>query len=126
MQRTASIKLDTTPEQARRLTALQSAYANACSQLVPVVVEYRCWNRVALHQRTYSRLRQETPLGAQMTCNAIFSVCKAYKAQREVGRIRRDAPIPTLNFRRASVHFDKRTYTLSGEIVSLYTLEGRI
>src|SRR2546422_5094005 len=126
MQRTASIKLDTTPEQARRLTALQSAYANACSQLVPVVVEYRCWNRVALHQRTYSRLRQETPLGAQMACNAIFSVCKAYRSQRALGRISPDTPVPAVCFNRASVHFDHRTFTLKGEAVSLNTLQGRI
>lgn len=80
MHRTASIKLDPTPEQVGQLTALQTAYSAACNRLVPTVVEHRCWNRVALHQRTYSRLRQETPLGAQMTCNAIFTVCKAYKA----------------------------------------------
>src|SRR5262249_45558600 len=126
MQRTASIKLNTTTEQAGQLTALQVAYADACNQLVPAVVENRCWNRVALHQLTYSRLRQATPLGSQMTCNAIFTVCKAYKAQRELGRIKKDAPVPALNFRRASVHFDKRTYTLRGDTVSLYTLAGRI
>jgi len=126
MQRTASIKLHTTAEQNRQLAALQTAYAEACNRLVPVVVERRCWNRVSLHRITYSRLRQETPLGSQMTCNAIFTVCKAYKAQRELGRIRKDAPVPALNFRRASVHFDKRTYTLRGEAVSLYTLAGRI
>src|SRR2546429_6132346 len=61
-----------------------------------------------------------------LTCNAIFTVCKACKAQRELGRIQTKAPVPTLNFRRASVHFDKRTYTPRGESVSLYTLEGRI
>ncbi|MGH7966280.1 MAG: RNA-guided endonuclease TnpB family protein, partial [Candidatus Binatia bacterium] len=126
MQRTASIKLDVTPEQASQLTALQAAYADACNSLVSVVTVHRCWNRVALHHLTYARLRQETPLGSQMTCNAIFTVCKAYKAQRERGRIRKEVPVPPLNFRRASVHFDKRTYTLRGESVSLYTLTGRI
>lgn len=125
MQRTASLKLDTTTEQSRQLTALQAAYTDACNRLVPVVVDHRCWNRVALHQLTYSRLRQETHLGSQMACNAIFTVCKAYTAQRELGRIKKDAPVPTLNFRRASVHFDKHTYTLKGEAVSLYTLVGR-
>src|SRR4051794_30307649 len=126
MQRTASIKLDLTLEQTRQVTTLQAAYANACNRLVPVIVAQRCWNRVTLHQLTYSRLRQETPLGSQMACNAIFTVCKAYKAQRGLGRIKKELPVPTLNFRRASVHFDKRTYTLRGETVSLYTLVGRI
>ena len=125
MQRTASIKLDPTPEQAGQLTILQAAYTEACNRLVPIVVAERCWNRVALHRLTYTRLRQETPLGSQMTCNAIFTVCKAYKAQRELGRITKDCPVPVVNFRQASVHFDKRTYTLKGEVVSLHTLTGR-
>jgi IS605 OrfB family transposase len=61
-----------------------------------------------------------------MVCNAIFSVCKAYKAQKKLGRIRKDAPVPAVHFNRASVHFDKRTYAIHGERLSLYTLSGRI
>jgi putative transposase len=126
MLRTASIRLNVDPEQAAALMALQSAYADACNRLVPTVVEHRCWNRVALHHLAYARLRKETPLGAQMVCNAIFSVCKAYKAQKKLGRIRKDAPVPAVHFNRASVHFDKRTYSIHGERLSLYTLSGRI
>lgn len=87
---------------------------------------YRLWNRVGLHQRTYNPLRETTSLGSQMCCNAIFSVCKAYRAQKELRRIRKDEPIPEVRFDRACVHFDKRTYSLKGETVSLYTLNGRI
>lgn len=126
MMRTASIRLKTTPEQAQSLMALRTAYADACNRLVPVVRAHRVWNRVALHRRAYADLRATTPLGSQMCCNAIFSVCKAYKAQKELGRIRKDEPIPEIRFDRASVHFDKRTYTLKNDAVSLYTLEGRI
>lgn len=126
MMRTASILLDASPEQGGMLAELRAAYADACNRLVPVVREHRLWNRVALHQRAYADLRREASLGSQMCCNAIYSVCKAYKAQRELGRIRRDAPVPEIRFDRASVHFDKRTYTLKGDRVSLYTLAGRI
>ena len=126
MMRTASIKLGVTPEQAQRLAALRAAYADACNRLVHTVIEHRCWNRVALHQLSYTRLRQETPLGAQMVCNTIFSVCKAYRAQSKLGRIRAGALVPAIRFDRTSVHFDKRTYTLKGETVSLNTLKGRI
>jgi hypothetical protein len=126
MLRTASIRLNVDPNQAAALMALQSAYADACNRLVPMVMEHRCWNRVALHHLTYARLRKETPLGSQMVCNAIFSVCKAYKAQKELGRIKKDAPVPAIRFNRASVHFDKRTYSLKRERLSLYTLSGRI
>src|SRR3984893_7551348 len=124
--RTACIRLNVTPVQAARLSALRTAYAEACNRLVPLVQAARCWNRVALHQLGYRRLRQETSLGAQLACNAIFTVCKAYRAQRALGRIREDMSIPSLSFHRTSVHFDHRTYTLKGEAVSLNTLRGRM
>jgi IS605 OrfB family transposase len=126
MMRTASIRLDTSAEQSASLSALRAAYADACNRLVPLVCEHRLWNRVGLHQRAYGGLRAATPLGSQMCCNAIFSVCKAYKALRELGRIQEDTQVPVIRFNRASVHFDKRTYTMKDECVSLYTLSGRI
>jgi putative transposase len=123
--RTASIRLNVTCAQAAALHALRTAYADACNRLVPIVREHRCWNRVGLHNRAYSRLRTETPLGSQMACNAIYSVCKAYKAQKALGRISKDA-VPLIRFNRASVHYDKRTYTLKPDALSLNTMEGRI
>jgi len=126
MMRTACIRLNVTPEQTARLSALRTAYADGCNRLVPLVQAARCWNRVALHQLGYRPLRQQTSLGAQMACNAIFSVCKAYRAQRALGRIPQDTPVPPLSFDRTSVHFDHRTYTLKGEAVSLNTLQGRM
>ena len=126
MMRTASIRLSASPQQDAALRALQHAYADACNRLVPIVREKRVWNRVALHNLAYSMLRSATPLGSQMCCNAIFSVCKAYKAQKALGRIRKDREVPEIRFDRASVHFDKRTYTIKDETVSLYTLDGRI
>jgi IS605 OrfB family transposase len=126
MMRTACIRLNVTPEQAVRLSALRTAYADACNRLAPLVQAARCWNRVALHQLGYRALRQQTSLGAQMACNAIFSVCKAYRSQRALGRIPQDTPVPPLSFHRTSVHFDHRTYTLKGETVSLNTLQGRM
>src|SRR5437879_7826196 len=125
MMRTASIRLKVTPEQAAKLGALRTAYAEACNWLAPLVQAARCWNRVDLHRLAYRGLRQETPLGAQMACNAIFSVCKAYRSQRALGRISPDTPVPAVCFNRASVHFDHRTFTLKGEAVSLNPLQGR-
>ena len=125
MLRTASIRLEVTCVQAAALHALRTTYADACNRLVPVVREHRCWNRVALHHLTYSRLRTETPLGSQMVCNAIYTVCKAYKAQKALGRIG-EGIVPMVRFERTSVHYDRRTYTLKGDTLSLNTLDGRI
>jgi putative transposase len=125
MLRTASIKMDVTTAQAAALFELRAAYAEACNRLVPLVQAHRCWNRVALHHLAYALLRADTPLGAQMCCNAIFSVCKSYRAQKALGRLGRDVSVPLLRFDPTSVHFDKRTYTLRPDTVSLYTLVGR-
>jgi IS605 OrfB family transposase len=126
MWRTASIRLEPSHEQAAALAALQAAYANACNILVPVVQQNRVWNRVALHKLAYNMLRKQTTLGSQMCCNAIFSVCKAYKGQKALGRIRKNTPVPEIRFDRGSVHFDKRTYSLKSDAVSLNTLSGRM
>ncbi|HEX6509393.1 MAG TPA: transposase, partial [Chloroflexota bacterium] len=125
MLRTASIRLNATCAQASALHALRTAYADACNRLVPLVREHRCWNRVGLHNHAYSRLRAETPLGSQMVCNAIYTVCKAYKVQKALGRIRKEV-VPLIRFNRASVHYDKRTYTLKEQELSLNTLDRRI
>jgi IS605 OrfB family transposase len=125
MLRTASIKLVPSAEQAGALAALHSAFGDGCNRMVPDVIAYRCWNRVALHHLVYRRIREETSLGAQMVCNAIFAVAKAYRSQKQLGKITKEV-VPRIRFDRASVHFDKRTYSLKGEALSLYTLEGRI
>src|SRR5205823_3963340 len=57
--------------------------------------------------------------------NAIRAVCNAYKAQKTLGRIGKDA-VPVVRFDRASVHYDKRTYTWKDDALSLNTLDGRI
>src|SRR3989338_328002 len=123
MKRTISIRLDTTSEQAQKLLELQEAYMAACNHIVPFVQKDRCWNRVALHKLVYSDVRKTAPLGSQMVCNAIFSVCKAYKAKG----ILPIEDVPLICFRKnRSVHFDHRTYTIRREFISLYTLGKRI
>lgn len=123
MKRTISIKLKTTPEQEARFLALREQFLSVCTGLVPIVIEKRCWNRVVLHNLAYSKMRAGSSLGSQMVCNAIFAVCKAYKAKT----LSKDQDVPAIRFHKGkSIHFDKRTYTISERSISLYTLEGRI
>jgi len=124
MLRTASIKLRINSQQSQAFSELRAAYADACNLLVPEVIANRRWNRVALHHKAYYRLRAETRLGSQMVCNVIFTLSKAYQSQKELGKIKKDLPIPAVSFARTSVHFE-RTYSMRGEYVSLYTLAGR-
>jgi putative transposase len=123
MRRTISIRLEVSAEQITKLLELQAAYLTACNEIAPTVVEHRCWNRVGLHNLVYSKIRANSLLGSQMVCNAIFSVCKAYKNKT----ILKEEAIPRVQFRKnRSIHFDKRTYSLKGEKLSLYTLDKRI
>jgi putative transposase len=123
MKRTISIRLDTTPGQEKQLATLQEAYHFACNKIIPEVISARCWNRVALHRLVYTKIRKESALGSQMVCNAIYSVCKAYSAKAILPK----EEVPKIHFHKGrSVHFDKRTYTIKGEMISLYTLEKRI
>ena len=123
MKRTISILLENVLDKHEKLLSLREAFLNVCNQIVPFAMDNRCWNRVALHNLTYSKMRGSSPLGSQMVCNAIFAVCKAYKS-KAVGP---KEEVPAIRFHKnRSIHFDKRTYTLQGNKLLLYTLDGRI
>ena len=128
MRRTVSIKLDITPEQHVALALLQKAFNKACNVIASIAMENRCWNRVALHHLSYHQIRhdqanEQVVLGSQMVCNAIRTVCDAYK----VLKIKKTETVPAITFKQgSSVHFDKRTYSLKDGAISLYTLSGRI
>ena len=127
MKRTVSLKLAASAEQASALSALADAYAGACNAIVPFAVGHRCWNRVALHHLSYYAAREKFPaLGSQMVCQAIHRVADAYKTLKANKGIVKDKPVPAITFKASSVNFDKRTYSISGDVLSLFTMSGRI
>ena len=125
-KRTASILIEADAAAFSALVDVRVAYAKACNLLVPVVIENRCWNRVALHNAAYDWLRQQTPLGSQMVCNTFRTVCGAYASMRSNGAIEDGEPVPIANFDGVSVHYDVRTFTMRGDRLSLWTLSGRV
>jgi putative transposase len=127
MKRTVSLKLRTSPEQASSLSALASAYADACNAIVPFAREHRCWNRVALHHLAYYAVREKRPtLGSQMVCQAVHRVADAYKTLKANKGIAKDKPVPAISFGPTSVNFDKRTYSIKDDTLSMFTLDGRV
>lgn len=128
------VPLNAEPEQAKRLLALQAAFAKACNALAPVVQKTRVWNRVTLHHLAYKSLREQFPnLGSQMVCNVIYSVSRAsrqvfqhpqspFNLSRLEGR-----PLPLLNFAdNCPVYFDRHTLSVKDGKLSMYTLDGRM
>ena len=137
MNTVLSVALTATPEQQARLQALQTAFAQVCNALAPVVQHSRCWNRVALHHLAYRQLREQFPaMGSQMVCNAIYSVSRAARLVYQhpnspfcVGRggAGADVPLPRLVFLpSAPVYFDRHTLSIKPNQLSMYTLDGRM
>ncbi len=128
------VPLNTTPEQAAKLAALQVAFAQVCNALAPMVQRTRIWNRVALHHMAYKPLREQFPaMGSQMVCNAIYSVSRHSRllfqhahspfSLSKLG----DKPLPLLQFLNTSpVYFDRHTLSLKDGQLSMYTLDGRM
>lgn len=129
-----SVPLTTSVDQAARLAALQTAFAEVCNAIAPTVQQTRCWNRVALHHLVYRSLRERFPqLGSQLVCNAIYSVSRTCRLVLQhpaspfnVAK-RPGAPLPLLNFSPTSpVYFDRHTLSLKDGQLSMYTLDGRM
>lgn len=118
MKRTIAIKLHLSQEEVQALLELQEKFSNACNQVAEVGFNEGEHNRIRLHHLCYYNLRKNFPeLGAQMSCNAIAKAAQALKATKCKRKI---------SFKHGSVHFDKRTYSLKGNILSLFTLQKRI
>jgi len=128
------VPLNTSPEQAARLHALQKAFADVCNAIAPIVQQTRCWNRVGLHHLAYRAMRERFPLvGSQMVCNAIYSVSRTCRlvlqhpnSPLNIAK-RPGAPLPLLIFSQNSpVYFDRHTLSVKDEKLSMYTLDGRM
>ena len=127
MKRTISVKLIHTKEQAQSFRELAETFASACNEIVPFAQENKCFNRVALHHLSYKSARASYPgLGSQMTCNAIHKVASAYKTLKSNKGIKKGEPVPLIVFKPKSVHFDKRTYSIKDDTLSLFTMTGRV
>lgn len=129
-----TIPLNTSAEQTARLQALQTAFAEVCNALAPVVQQTRCWNRVTLHHLAYHMLRERFPqMGSQMVCNAIYSVSRTYRLVLQhpaspwnIAK-QPEKAIPLVNFLSDSpVYFDRHTLSLKDGQLSMYTLDGRM
>jgi len=117
-----------------RLDRLRAEFARACNLIAPIAQANHCWNRVALHHLTYHQLRAVFPgLGSQMACNAIYSVCRSYRLLLShpqspfFGQKIAEGQLPQIFFLDHSpVFFDRHTLSLQNNVLSMFTLEGRL
>ncbi len=134
MKHRLQVALNGTPEQFQQLRELQQAFAQVCNAIAPVVQSSRCWNRVALHHLVYRNMRERFPaLGSQMICNAVYSVARTARLvlqhPKSPWNINRHpgVALPLLHFTpTAPVYFDRHTLSLKDNVLSMFTLDGRI
>lgn len=134
MNVTFFVPLTLRSDQHVRLVRLQQQFVDACNYITPVVRDSRCWNRVALHHLVYRQIRENFPnLGAQMSCNVIYSVSRAARAVYQhpaspwCVKAKTASSLPLIRFREdAPVYFDRHTLSLRGGRLSLFTLDGRM
>ena len=134
MNNVLRIPLNASPEQVKRLQALQTGFAQVCNALAPQVQQTRVWNRVALHHLSYRQLREQFPeMGSQMVCNAIYSVSRTarmvFQHPQSPFHLARlgDKPLPLLRFSDSCpVYFDRHTLSLKAGKLSMFTLDGRM
>ena len=134
MNNVLRIPLNASPEQVKRLQALQTGFAQVCNALAPLVQQTRVWNRVALHHLCYRQLREQFPeMGSQMVCNAIYSVSRTarmvFQHQQSPFNLARlgSKPLPLLRFSDSCpVYFDRHTLSLKAGQLSMFTLDGRM
>ena len=112
--RTACLPLVVSAEQDVLLKQLQADFNLACNRVANRAVQHRTWNRVKLHNASYSDVRAVSPLKSQFVINAISKVCAAYKALQGNGEIpaKGKGPCPLIRFDQGAVHFDARTSAL--------------
>ena len=128
------IPLNASPEQVKRLQALQTGFAQVCNALAPLVQQTKVWNRVALHHLSYRQLREQFPeMGSQMVCNAIYSVSRTarmvFQHPQSPFNLARlgSKPLPLLRFSDSCpVYFDRHTLSLKAGQLSMFTLDGRM
>ena len=128
------ITLSVNEDLVARLDRLRAEFTKACNWIAPIAQANHCWNRVALHHLCYRKLRENFPfLGSQMACNAIYSVCRSYRMLLAnpqsplFGQKIVEGQLPYLFFLdHAPVFFDRHTLSLQNNMLSLFTLEGRL
>ena len=117
MKLVASIKLKPSKEQAQSLKETLERCNAACNWIAKHGFENGKTRQFDLHKLTYSAVRAGFGLAAQVTVRCIAKVADAFEINRRT--------VPS--FRRlAAQPYDKRIFSIKGDMLSIWTLAGRI
>ncbi len=119
---TAKVKLNPTAEQTERMLQTLWAYRQACNSISQLVVETKMLSLVSLHKQVYCELRAVFNLRSQMAQSVLKTVTARYKTL-----ISNKHPWTRIVFKKPEYDLVwHRDYSLSKQMLSINTLEGRI
>jgi putative transposase len=126
VRRTVVVKLDIDDSDAPLLHETVEEYLWACNYVVRDAWEddYKPTSKTKLHDRTYSDVREQTRLQANLVQSARNRAAEAIKGV--VARWQNGKTASQPNFTTPSVRYDKRSATFHNDYVSLSTVNGRI
>ncbi len=126
IRRTVVVKLDVDDSDATLLHETVEEYLWACNYVVRDAWQddYKLTSKTKLHERTYSAVRGETRLQANLVQSARNKAAEAIRGV--VARWKNGKKASQPHFTTPSVRYDKRSATFHDDYVSLSTVNGRV
>lgn len=122
MLKTIRVKLLPTQDQKKILLDTMKVVNTACNSISKFAFQNKVFNRFELQKQLYQSVRSEYRLGAQITILACRKVADSYYAS-----IKKGEELTLHEYRpRGAIAYDSRIYTLKNNVVSLWTIGGRI
>ncbi|GAB7095454.1 RNA-guided endonuclease TnpB family protein [Halolamina litorea] len=126
VRRTVIVKLDVDDSDAALLHETVKEYLWACNYVVQDAWkdDYKPTSKTKLHDRTYSDVREQTHLQANLVQSARNRAAEAIRGV--VARWQNGKKASQPHFTTPSIRYDKRSATFHDDYVSLSTVNGRI
>jgi putative transposase len=122
MLKTIRVKLLPTHGQKKILLDTMKVVNTACNSISEFAFRNKVFNRIELQKQMYRSIRAEYHLGAQMTILACRKVADSYYAS-----IKKGEELTLHEYRpRGAIAYDSRIYSIKNNVVSLWTVNGRI
>ncbi|AFV23452.1 IS605 OrfB family transposase [Methanolobus psychrophilus R15] len=114
---TIKSKLVTTPEQHDQLLRTMESFNKACNYISKFAHNKRVFSKFKLQKHLYYEIREKFSLSSQLAVRAFAKVAESYKVDKKI--IHQFKP-------HGAVVYDPRILSISKDIVSILTLDGRI
>jgi putative transposase len=118
MQLTTKIKITPTKEQEQSLIKTMRLFNQICNEISEIAFNQKEFRQFPLHKLCYHELKQKYPeFSSQLIVRAVNAVADSYQKDKKTLR----------QFKKySSVIYDDRVLSIKNNIVSLWTIDGRI